>query len=297
MRSDALPNVDLIKGDILRSGDAIADLKARLLESPRDVDLQRQLGIACFLAGETARGLKIIQALVSSNPFDILSLAYLGSFQALSPDRSALELFDFENQILIQRLFAHQPESTHLNDQLAAAVLGDPDLKAGRSGKSTINGLQTREIWPQLAESVPLLGSRLRRAVDEALVEFGCGPSGFGERVCHITAWGVVLDRLGYQEPHVHPSGILSGVYYVRVPELPSSRPHAGNLRFRKQPPWIAADEVSDNLCRYVHPHAGDLVMFPSYFWHDTIPFDDTGTRISIAFDVLAPQLLPQEHE
>jgi uncharacterized protein (TIGR02466 family) len=297
MSIDALPIVDLIKGDTSRSGGAIAHLEARLLESPRDVDLHRQLGIACFLAGETARGLKIIQALVSSNPFDILSLAYLGSFQSLSPDHSVLEMFDFDNQILLQRLIINPLESAHLNEQLAATVLAAPDLKAGRSGKSTINGLQTREFWPRLAESVPLFGAVLGRAVDEALAEFGCPPPGSDDPVCHITAWGVVLARTGYQEPHVHPSGILSGVYYVQVPEFLSSPPHAGDLRFRKQPPWVAADEVRDNLCRYVHPQAGDLVMFPSYFWHDTVPFDGAGTRISIAFDVLAPQLLPQEHE
>jgi hypothetical protein len=29
------------------------------------------------------------------------------------------------------------------------------------------------------------------------------------------------------------------------------------------------------------------MVLFPSYFFHRTIPFSAPGTRISIAFDVL----------
>ncbi|TFH48989.1 MAG: hypothetical protein E4H01_05215, partial [Lysobacterales bacterium] len=36
-----------------------------------------------------------------------------------------------------------------------------------------------------------------------------------------------------------------------------------------------------------VKPQAGLLALFPSYFYHRTIPFDTTGRRISIAFDVL----------
>ena len=36
-----------------------------------------------------------------------------------------------------------------------------------------------------------------------------------------------------------------------------------------------------------VRPEEGLLVLFPSYFYHRTIPFDDPGTRISIAFDVV----------
>ncbi|NIR61459.1 MAG: hypothetical protein GWO02_19190, partial [Gammaproteobacteria bacterium] len=39
-------------------------------------------------------------------------------------------------------------------------------------------------------------------------------PSGWS-----LSAWGVVLSRQGHQFPHTHPSGWVSGVYYVRVPE------------------------------------------------------------------------------
>ena len=34
-------------------------------------------------------------------------------------------------------------------------------------------------------------------------------------------------------------------------------------------------------------PEEGMLVLFPSYFYHQTIPFESTEQRISIAFDAV----------
>ncbi len=36
-----------------------------------------------------------------------------------------------------------------------------------------------------------------------------------------------------------------------------------------------------------IRPETGLLVLFPSFFWHRTIPFQGGGKRISIAFDLI----------
>ena len=36
-----------------------------------------------------------------------------------------------------------------------------------------------------------------------------------------------------------------------------------------------------------VRPEEGLLLLFPSYFYHGTVPFEAAEPRISIAFDVL----------
>jgi hypothetical protein len=36
-----------------------------------------------------------------------------------------------------------------------------------------------------------------------------------------------------------------------------------------------------------IRPEEGMLVLFPSYFYHRTIPFESTEERISIAFDAV----------
>jgi hypothetical protein len=38
---------------------------------------------------------------------------------------------------------------------------------------------------------------------------------------------------------------------------------------------------------RAVQPEEGMMILFPSYFYHRTVPFETGETRISIAFDVM----------
>jgi uncharacterized protein (TIGR02466 family) len=102
-----------------------------------------------------------------------------------------------------------------------------------------------------------------------------------------LTAWSVVLESQGHQIPHIHPSAWLSGVYYVAVPEsiAASGDETAGWIEFG-QPPEHYHGKVPAELV-LEKPRPGLLVLFPSYFYHRTIPFDAAGRRISIAFDVL----------
>jgi hypothetical protein len=37
----------------------------------------------------------------------------------------------------------------------------------------------------------------------------------------------------------------------------------------------------------FVEPRAGMLVLFPSYFWHGTVPFHEGGGRLTAAIDVI----------
>jgi hypothetical protein len=38
---------------------------------------------------------------------------------------------------------------------------------------------------------------------------------------------------------------------------------------------------------RLVQPEVGTLVLFPSYMWHGTVPFESAEPRITVAFDLL----------
>ncbi len=103
-----------------------------------------------------------------------------------------------------------------------------------------------------------------------------------------LTAWSIVLQGGGgYQAPHIHPSAWLSGVYYARVPKVVDD-PESGKAG------WIEFGLPSEEFhwrhkpeIQAFRPEPGLLVLFPSYFFHRTIPYDGDDTRISIAFDVL----------
>ncbi|MBL0965493.1 MAG: hypothetical protein IBJ05_01405, partial [Blastomonas sp.] len=41
-----------------------------------------------------------------------------------------------------------------------------------------------------------------------------------------------------------------------------------------------------------VAPAEGRLVIFPSYMWHGTLPFESVGHRMTVAFDAMPQAML-----
>jgi uncharacterized protein (TIGR02466 family) len=104
-----------------------------------------------------------------------------------------------------------------------------------------------------------------------------------------MTGWAVVLRAGGVQTAHYHPAGLVSGVYYAQVPEvIVGGAGEAGHIRFGdglSEFPELLPDL---ELTRSLKPREGLLVLFPSSYWHRTVPFDSAQDRICVAFDVLA---------
>ena len=59
----------------------------------------------------------------------------------------------------------------------------------------------------------------------------------------------------------------------------------AGWLEFGRSPEKLACE--AEPLLKLVRPRPGLMVLFPSYFYHRTVPFRSEEKRISIAFDAL----------
>jgi hypothetical protein len=103
--------------------------------------------------------------------------------------------------------------------------------------------------------------------------------------------WGLIQRRDEYEEGHIHPSGWLSGVYYVRIPSIVSAagaRP--GCIEFG--PPSGLADAIPNFApTRSYAPQEGMLLLAPSHYQHRTIPSGVDDHRISVAFG-----LIPDRH-
>jgi uncharacterized protein (TIGR02466 family) len=98
-------------------------------------------------------------------------------------------------------------------------------------------------------------------------------------------SWSVRVKEGGFHTNHFHPKGWISSAYYVCVPDEAKDQ--------AAKPGWFKLGETnlqlgdSEQIQRHVQPTPGQLVLFPSYFWHGTIPFNTTEERISVAFDVV----------
>ena len=87
----------------------------------------------------------------------------------------------------------------------------------------------------------------------------------------------------------MHPAGWMSGVYYLATPGIGAGS-ESGWIEFGTPPPDLYAGDVAPLPRRRLQPRMGDLVSFPSWLYHHTVPHADTALRISLAFDVVPAQ-------
>ena len=116
--------------------------------------------------------------------------------------------------------------------------------------------------------------------------------------------WSVRLRDQGFHFNHVHPDGRLSSACYIELPRsmtegswpgpdgaVGMARPTAsetqGWLKFGE--PGVPTRPALPPEY-FIRPQPGLLALFPSYFWHGTVPFSSEQKRLTVAFD-----LVPEE--
>jgi len=99
-----------------------------------------------------------------------------------------------------------------------------------------------------------------------------------------LNGWRVKLMKSGYQKPHIHSSGWVSGVLYLKVPK--KMKGNEGSIAFSLHG-YDYRKEKEDIPAKEHLPSEGELVLFPSSLFHSTIPFESDEERQCIAFDVV----------
>lgn len=99
--------------------------------------------------------------------------------------------------------------------------------------------------------------------------------------------WVNVLGEGGSHSGHIHPNSVISGTYYVALPE------GAGDIRF--EDPRLAMmmaapplkDEAPDALKRFIYiaPKPGDVLMWESWLRHEVMASRTEEPRISVSFN------------
>jgi len=94
-------------------------------------------------------------------------------------------------------------------------------------------------------------------------------------------SWSVRLGSGGFNVAHSHPLGWLSSAFYVALPE--DGAAPAGHFQWGAPPAELGVDLAPRGM---IAPRRGELLLFPSYVWHGTVPIA-AGERLNIAFDVV----------
>lgn len=268
-------------------------LAERALRANADDGAALSLLAAAQLGVGDARGaLKNCESLLASSPDDQYLIALQTTAWRLLDDSRYAEYCDYEHLVVPSLLEA--PSGWSDMPQFLADVKRSLDRLHDRLHhpllfQSLRNGTETTG---DLARSDDPVIQSLFKAFDAPIREYmnriGTGADALRRRnrgaYRFNGGWSVRLRSAGYHNSHVHPRGWISSACYIDLPDGMDENKPDGCLSF-----GVPSMHTTPSLSveRIVRPQIGMLVLFPSYFWHGTVPFTSERTRLTVAFDVV----------
>lgn len=253
--------------------------------------LRRQHAIALLSAGESGAALAMLEPLLAQCPQDQRVIAHMGVAIAChhGADRSA----DF---LGLARHVTRVPLEVPPGFATAEAyyrALAD-DIRNHSRQRWEPAGLAARQAYLSgdlLADRTPAIAgfeACLRQAIDAYIAGLPKRPDDAflrnvpGRYRLHV--WATRAAGQGYIDTHIHEDSWLSGAFYVELPPSVDAG-EQGWIEFGR--PYGSLPPHAPAL-RTERPVVGDLLLFPSYLFHRTLPYRGDGERISISFDLAA---------
>ena len=275
--------------------DEAEDAYRRAIElDPDNAQAHANLGDVSLDRGDARAALALCDRFLKTHPGNTAMLAFENiALGEAGESEAARRLMRYDTLLESRELpgFGDYPDLAALNAALAAHIDAHPSLVDAPASHATREGKHSGELLGETEGPIAVWESALREAIDayRARLE-GSASHPFVDSMparYRLTAWSVVMESGGHQVPHIHPSAWMSGVYYVAVPHAvaASDEETAGWIEFGEPPEHFHASADPQRVLE--KPREGLLVLFPSYYYHRTIPFEAAGRRISIAFDVL----------
>jgi uncharacterized protein (TIGR02466 family) len=170
-------------------------------------------------------------------------------------------------------------------------VVRTEDPKGRKS--SNEGGWQSWDFIDSVMDNNPL--KQLRDSIMErayaAADEFGFNNYSLGM----INLWINVNSKGDFNQLHTHPGGVLSGVYYLKLPSC-----CYGNLTFVRDLQYtfmkefwgdgtnVNHSEDMNNVEHDIFPQEDQMVIFPAWLPHTVSKSAGEGDRISISFNITA---------
>lgn len=248
---------------------------------------------ALLACGRPDEALPIAEAAVRQVPFDQRNIAYLGLCWRMLEDEQDNILNDYETYVRSYDIPVPEAYGNlgQFNEQLAS-LLDTLHVGKRHPPEQTLRGgTQTHgDLFDRQEQLIADLVSGLKQCIQQYIDQLPPGRSHplimrRGKGFDFSASWSVRLQRSGYHTMHVHPLGWISSAYYVQVPDdITNADDHGGSLKFGEPDIDIGAYGAPRRLIR---PATGRLVLFPSYMWHGTVPFESSQPRMTVAFDVV----------
>jgi tetratricopeptide (TPR) repeat protein len=246
--------------------------------------------------GDLSRAESLALAATQANPVEQPAWACLTTIWRLLEDPRETWLADYDRFVMP---IAIEPPDGFSSTEVFMAALAD-DLSAMHTTayhpleQSLREGTQTRgSLFERQVPTVQALAQQLQRQIKDKLADLPRDPAHpfLSRNNGHIRfagSWSVRLRSGGFHINHIHHAGWLSSALYVSLPvgmgDAPTGVATPGALAFGIPDTALGLDLPPR---RVEPPRVGRLLIFPSYFWHGTIPFESDQDRLTVAFDAL----------
>jgi tetratricopeptide (TPR) repeat protein len=284
-----LTSLGVVLDELDRPHEALGYLRAAIPRARNPAPAMLNLASTLLRTGDAAEALEICEKLIAATPDDQKLLAYRATALRLLGDPRHAALCDHDRFVRTYRLvppppyadiaefnaaFGRELEALHFSTQR-------PVSQSLRGGTQTERRLPVEN--PVIAQFFAMLDAPIREYIARLDPVDAAHPTVRRARGGYRIggSWSVKLAPGGFHTNHVHPDGWLSSAYYVAVPPV-NGDSRATWLKFGE--PGVRVGLAPEH---YVRPEAGLLVLFPSFFWHGTVPFHEGGGRLTAAFDVL----------
>ncbi|HKF74315.1 MAG TPA: tetratricopeptide repeat protein [Stellaceae bacterium] len=287
-----------------KRGDAIDAYRAVIAQRPDWLLAHSNLANALLSAGDARAAVAAADRWLTLAPGNIeaLSIKTLALYEAGEREAAAY-LLDFR---LVRRLKIEPPPGfaslKAFNRALVDITLLHPTLHVPEAADPHYHHPAlaiTKTFFGPSEGPVAAFEAIVRRAVADYIAAIP--PNSRHPFLVHppktweFASWAAVLHFQGNLTPHIHLDGYLSGVYYPQLPDLMGTAEHgqAGFFELGPPPEQFPLTAAVDSMP--IRPEEGLMILFPSYFYHRTIPFESTQRRISIAFDACPRSSLLRE--
>jgi len=285
-----LTSVGVVLESLDRPEAALPYLLAAIERAPGAVQARRNLIPTLLRLGRAAEALSLADDLSAQFPDDQLLIAYRSTALRVMGDSRYARLHDYERLVRVYQPAAPPgfADMVSFNAALARELRQLHHTSQRPLAQSLRGGSQTERNLPAgnplIAAFFALIDAPIRDYIAKLRDAEDHPTDRRKSRQYRLSgSWSVQLQPGGFHIDHVHPQGWLSSAYYVELPERgaePASR--AGWLKFG-EPGVPLASCPPDH---FVQPTAGMLVLFPSFMWHGTVPFEGGSRRLTAAFDV-----------
>lgn len=273
--------------------DSLPLYRRAIAAEPEALRHRQELGVALLKLGQPREAVSALEQALALSPHEQITLGYLALALRQLGDSRYDALVHFERFV---RTFEIAPPSGFSDVAAFNRALGEElerlhTRRAAPLNQTLLNGTQTPgSLFANHAKALDLFRRQLDDAIGAYIANLPDDPThpfvSRKDREFSLSgSWSCRLHSSGYHSNHLHNEGWISSAYYVALPDVVSEAASGqGALKFGESKFALGANDRPEHIVR---PAVGKLVLFPSYFWHGTVPFTSQDARLTIAFDVM----------